>query len=93
MPRQPPSRPRGSRSVVHLRRLSVLQNYHDGAVAAGIQEGLHRIGLRVRRLTALRVFRDSTDLAANPDLWGRVSDAMDGSRYLIVVFSPRAAAF
>ena len=44
------------------------------------------------QLHALRVFRDTTDLAANPDLWGKVTDAMDRSRYLIVVLSPRAAA-
>ena len=67
-------------------------SHQDGAVAAGIQKGLHRIGRRVGRLNALRVFRDSTDLAANPDLWGKVTDAMDRSRYLIVVLSPRAAA-
>jgi len=66
-------------------------SHQDGAVAAGIQKGLHRIGRRMGRLNALRVFRDSTDLAANPDLWGRVTDAMDRSRYLIVVLSPRAA--
>ena len=67
-------------------------SHHDDAVAAGIQKGLHHIGRRVGQLHALRVFRDSTDLAANPNLWGRVSDAMDRSRYLIVVLSPRAAA-
>src|SRR6476469_9839835 len=67
-------------------------NHQDGAVAAGIQKGLHRIGRRVGRLNALRVFRDSTDMAANPDLWGKVTEAMDRSRYLIVVLSPRAAA-
>ena len=43
------------------------------------------------QLHALRVFRDKTDLAANPDLWGKVTDAMDRSRYLIVVLSPWAA--
>ena len=62
-------------------------NHQDGAVAAGIQKGLHRIGRRVGRLNALRVFRDGTDMAANPDLWGKVTDAMDRSRYLIVVLS------
>ena len=67
-------------------------NHQDGAVAAGIQKGLHRIGRRVGQLNALRVFRDSTDLAANPNLWGKVTDAMDRSRYLIVVLSPHAAA-
>ncbi len=67
-------------------------NHQDEAVAAGIQKGLHHIGRRMGQLNALRVFRDSTDLAANPDLWGKVTDAMDRSRYLIVVLSPRAAA-
>ena len=54
---------------------------HDQAVASGIQKGLHRIGRRAGRLHALRVFRDKTDLAASPNLWGKVTD---GSRYLIV---------
>ena len=67
-------------------------SHRDGAVAAGIHKGLHHIGRQVGRLNALRVFRDSTDLAANPDLWGKVTDAMERSRYLIVVLSPRAAA-
>ena len=52
---------------------------------------MHRIGRRMGQLNALRVFRDTTDLSANPNLWGRVTDAMDRSRYLIVVLSPRAA--
>ncbi|WP_280501661.1 toll/interleukin-1 receptor domain-containing protein, partial [Nocardia farcinica] len=63
----------------------------DRPIAAGIQKGLHRIGRRVGRLHALRVFRDATDLTASPDLWGRVSDAMDRARYLIVVLSPHSA--
>jgi hypothetical protein len=41
-------------------------DHDDRAVAYGIQRGLHRIGRRVGRLHALRVFRDSTDLSASP---------------------------
>ncbi|MFG3618546.1 hypothetical protein [Nocardia sp. NPDC047654] len=52
----------------------------DRPVAAGIQKGLHRIGRRMGRLHALRVFRDATDLTASPDLWGRVTEAMGRSR-------------
>ena len=66
-------------------------NHQDQAVATGIQKGLHHIGRRVAQLNALRVFRDTTDMAANPNLWGKVAEAMDRSRYLIVVLSPRAA--
>ena len=58
---------------------------HDEAVAAGIQKGLHRIGRRVGRLRALRVFRGTTDLDADPHLWGKFTEAMDRSRCLIVV--------
>lgn len=65
-------------------------SHADAAAAAGIQRGLHRIGRRAGRLHALRVFRDATDLSANPDLWGRVREAMDSARYLVVLLSPRA---
>ncbi len=46
-------------------------NHQDGAVAAGIQKGLHRIGRRMGQLNALRVFRDTTDMAANPEPVGQ----------------------
>jgi WD40 repeat protein len=65
---------------------------HDAAVAEGIQKGLHRIARRTGRLHALRVFRDKTDLTASPSLLGKITDALDRSRYLIVVLSPHAAA-
>ncbi|MFI8977517.1 TIR domain-containing protein [Nocardia asteroides] len=67
-------------------------SHADRAIAAGIQRGLHRIGRRMGRLHALRVFRDATDLTASPDLWGRVAEAMDRARYCIVVLSPASAA-
>ena len=44
-------------------------SHQDQAVAAGIQKGLHHIGRRVGQLNALHVFRESTDLSANPNLW------------------------
>ena len=52
-------------------------DHDDRPVAYGIQRGLHRIGRPMGRLHALRVFRDSTDLTASPDLWGKVAEAMD----------------
>lgn len=66
-------------------------SHADRAVAAGIQKGLHRIGRRMGRLHALRVFRDATDLTASPDLWGKVAEAMGQARYCIVVLSPHSA--
>jgi hypothetical protein len=67
-------------------------NHDDRAVAQGVQRGLHRIGKRINQLRALRVFRDSTDLSASPNLWGKVTDALGRSRYMIVVLSPHAVA-
>ena len=67
-------------------------SHHDSAVARGVQRGLGAIGRRFGQLHALRVFRDSTDLTASPDLWGKVTAAMDTSRYLVVVLSPKAAS-
>ncbi|WP_264051656.1 toll/interleukin-1 receptor domain-containing protein [Mycobacterium parmense] len=66
--------------------------HSDRPAVSGIQKGLHRIGRRPGQLRALRVFRDDTDLAASPDLWGRITDALDRSRFLIVTLSPQAAA-
>lgn len=64
--------------------------HHDAADAAAVQRGLHRVGRKVGRLRALRVFRDATDLHANPDLWGRIEGALDASRFLILLTSPAA---
>jgi len=68
--------------------------HRDEAVAAGIQKGLHRIARRVGQLLAERatgvsgyhrIVRQSQLVGQ-----GRVTDAMDRSRYLIVVLSPHA---
>jgi len=65
--------------------------HRDRPPVSGIQKGLHRIGRRLGQLRALRVFRDDTDLTASPDLWGRIVDALDRSRFFIVTLSPQAA--
>ena len=66
--------------------------HRDRPVVSGIQKGLHRIGRRLGQLRALRVFRDDTDLAASPDLFGKITEALDRSRFFVVTLSPGAAA-
>jgi hypothetical protein len=44
-------------------------NRQDGAVAAGIQKGLHRIGRRMGQLNALHVCTRSTARAATTPWW------------------------
>jgi WD40 repeat protein len=66
--------------------------HRDRQVTTAIQKGLHQIGRRIGQLRALRVFRDDTNLTANPDLWGKITEALDSARYMIVVLSPQSAA-
>jgi WD40 repeat protein len=66
--------------------------HRDRQVTTAIQKGLHQIGRPLGRLRALRVFRDDTNLTASPDLWGRITDGLDRSRYMIAVLSPQSAA-
>ena len=87
-----PDPPSGAPSPKPLGYDAFLSYAHlDRPVATRIQKGLHQIGRRLGRLRALRVFRDDTDLTASPDLWGRITDALDRARYLVVVLSPEAA--
>jgi hypothetical protein len=65
--------------------------HRDRPVARGIQKGLHQIGRRLGQLRALRVFRDDTNLEVSPDLWHKITEALDSSRFLVVVLSPMAA--
>jgi hypothetical protein len=66
--------------------------HRDKQVTTSTQKGLHRIGRRLAQLRALRVFRDDTNLAASPDLWAKITEALDRSRFMIAVLSPQSAA-
>jgi len=65
-------------------------SHADQAIVAALQKGLHRVGRRMGQLRALRVYRDATDLTANPGLWGKLVEAMESSRYFVAVLSPSA---
>src|SRR3954469_886351 len=63
----------------------------DGKLAPALQRGLQRFAKPWYRMRALRVFRDDASLSASPDLWGSIQQALDGSRYFILLASPAAA--
>ncbi len=63
----------------------------DGAIAARLQAELQRFAKPWYQARALRVFRDQTSLAASPDLWTTIEQAMDSSRWLILMASPESA--
>ncbi len=64
----------------------------DGLLAPRLQSGLQRFAKPWWRTRAVRVFRDETSLAANPHLWGSITDALDRSEWLILLLSPEAAS-
>jgi len=62
----------------------------DGDLAPALQQGLHRLGRKWLALRALRVFRDRTNLAVNPELWPSIEGALAQSRHFILMASPAA---
>jgi len=63
----------------------------DGRLAPRLQAGLQRLARPLFRPRALHVFRDATGLSATPELWPTIQRALDGSRYLVLMASPRSA--
>src|SRR5262249_8694880 len=64
----------------------------DKPVAAALQSVVQKLGKPWYRRRALRVFRDDTSLSATPGLWPSIEQALEQSRFLILLASPEAAA-
>jgi WD40 repeat protein len=64
----------------------------DGKLAPALQRALHRFARPWNRMRALRVFRDTTSLAATPELWPTIVAALGQSSHFLLLASPRAAA-
>ena len=64
----------------------------DDALAPSLQSALHRFARPWNRLRALRVFRDKTSLAASPELWPAIVDALGESGHFLLLASPASAA-
>ena len=63
----------------------------DDRLAPALQSALHRFAKPWYRLRALRVFRDTTSLAANPALWPAIAQALADSEYFLLLASPESA--
>jgi len=63
----------------------------DSAIAARLQAELQRFAKPWYQVRALRVFRDQTSLAASPQLWTTIEQAMGNSGWLILIASPESA--
>jgi len=64
---------------------------NDGALASAIQTELQRLTKPWYRRRSLHVFRDQTNLAAGPKLWNPIEEALQESKYFVLVASPVAA--
>jgi tetratricopeptide (TPR) repeat protein len=63
----------------------------DKPIAAALQSVVQKLGKPWYRRRALRVFRDDTSLSATPTLWPSIVQALEQSRFLILLASPEAA--
>jgi hypothetical protein len=63
----------------------------DRRFAPALQRALHRLAKPWYRLRALRVFRDDESLSANPHLWSSIQDALESSRFFVLLASPESA--
>ena len=71
------------RSVQPVYRYKAFLSYShaaDAELASRLQAALHRFAKPWYRLRAIRVFRDQTNLAANPGLWSEIQRALGRSR-------------
>jgi WD40 repeat protein len=63
----------------------------DGQFAPALQSALHKFARPFYMLRAIQVFRDRTDLSANPALWPVIEKALNESEYFLLLASPEAA--
>src|SRR5215467_14500078 len=63
----------------------------DGVFAPVLQRGLQHLAKPWNRRRAMEVFRDESNLAASPGLWPSIQKALDASRWLVLLASPKAA--
>ncbi len=63
----------------------------DGKFAPALQDGLQRLAKPITKRRAMVVFRDDTNLVANPHLWESIAEALDSSRWYILLLSEGAA--
>lgn len=64
----------------------------DNRLAPALQSAVRRFASPWYRRSALRIFRDQTDLSVNPGLWSSIEAALSASKHLVLLASPGAAA-
>ena len=63
----------------------------DEVFAPILQRGLQHLAKPWNRRRGMEVFRDETSLAVSPGLWPSIRNALDASRWFVLLASPEAA--
>lgn len=66
-------------------------HHQDSHLAPNLEKGLEQFAKPTFKRRALTVFRDSNNLSASPDLWGKIEEGLKESDYFIFMASPAAA--
>jgi MTH538 TIR-like domain (DUF1863) len=64
----------------------------DQSLASALQDALQHLAKPWYRRRAMEVFRDETNLSPSPELFDAIQDALDQSRYYVLMASPGSAA-
>ena len=54
----------------------------DSKLAPCLETALEKFAKPTFKRRALEIFRDSNDLSASPDLWGKIEEDLDESEYV-----------
>src|SRR5436305_420994 len=57
----------------------------DRTLAPAVQRGLVHMAKPWYRMPAFRLFRDDTSLTASPGLWSSIEEALNSSRFFILM--------
>jgi len=63
----------------------------DQKLAEVLEAGMEKLAKPLFSARAIDVFRDTTGLAANPNLWGEIVDHLGGAKWLVLLACPEWA--
>jgi len=83
----------GAPSTPRVERYAAFMSYShalDGVLAPALQTSVEQFGRIWYRRRALRLFRDTTNLAATPHLWDSIEQALHNCEWFILLASPES---
>lgn len=82
---------RGDSPAAYDAFISYRHDHRQALIARALHRALHSFAKPWHRLRALRLYRDETNLSANPDLWLTIQKALNQSTHLLLIACPQSA--